>query len=133
MADGTAYHYTVHTDEETVGAALVALGLIDGEEGSYGLYVTTVLGSTLDYDTDGYWWALSENGTDASVGVDSLPVNDGKAPMPLLPPRPDFPETCRRNPGGRSSFLSQDSIFFSRTSKKGFTNKPASAIISELQ
>ena len=77
MADGTAYHYTVHTDEETVGAARVALGLIDGEEGSYGLYVTTVLGSTLDYDTDGYWWALSENGTDASVGVDSLPVNDG--------------------------------------------------------
>ena len=29
MADGTAYHYTVHTDEETVGAALVALGLAD--------------------------------------------------------------------------------------------------------
>ena len=26
MADGTAYHYTVHTDEETVGAALVDLG-----------------------------------------------------------------------------------------------------------
>ena len=77
MADGTAYHYTVHTDEETVGAALVALGLIEGEEGSYGLYVTTVLGTTLDYDADGYWWALSENGTDASVGVDSLPVNDG--------------------------------------------------------
>ena len=46
MADGTAYHYTVHTDEETVGAALVALGLIEGEEGSYGLYVTTVLGTT---------------------------------------------------------------------------------------
>ena len=77
MADGTAYHYTVHTDEETVGAALVDLGLIEGEEGSYGLYVTTVLGTTLDYDADGYWWALSENGTDASVGVDSLPVNDG--------------------------------------------------------
>ncbi len=69
MADGTAYHYTVHTDEETVGAALVDLGLIEGEEGSYGLYVTTVLGTTLDYDADGYWWALSENGTDASVGV----------------------------------------------------------------
>ena len=28
MADGTAYHYTVHTDEETVGAALVDLGLL---------------------------------------------------------------------------------------------------------
>ena len=30
MADGTADHYTVHTDEETVGAALVDLGLIEG-------------------------------------------------------------------------------------------------------
>ena len=77
MVDGTEYTYTVHTDEETVGAALLALGFIDGEESSYGLYVTTVLGTTLDYDADGYYWLISENGTSSSVGVDSISIQDG--------------------------------------------------------
>lgn len=77
MTDGTAYNYTIQTDAETVGQALLDLGLIDGDESDYGLYVTTVLGVTLDYTADGYWWALSENGTDTTVGVDGLTVTDG--------------------------------------------------------
>lgn len=77
MPDGTVYTYTVRSDEKTVGAALQTLGLIDGDDSEYGLYVTTVLGMTLDYDADGYWWALSENGADSPVGVDSLPITDG--------------------------------------------------------
>lgn len=77
MTDGTAYNYTIQTDAETVGQALLDLGLIDGDQGDYGLYVTTVLGVTLDYTADGYWWALSENGTDTTVGVDGLTVTDG--------------------------------------------------------
>ena len=77
MTDGTAYNYTIQTDVETVGQALLDLGLIDGDQGDYGLYVTTVLGVTLDYTADGYWWALSENGTDTTVGVDGLTVTDG--------------------------------------------------------
>jgi len=77
MKDGKTYNYTVKTDAETVGEALQALELVDGDESEYGLFITTVLGVTLDYNTDGYFWSLSENGTDASVGADSLPVTDG--------------------------------------------------------
>ena len=44
---------TVKTDEETVGGALAALGLIAGEESTYGLYIKTVNGITYDYDKDG--------------------------------------------------------------------------------
>ena len=69
--------YTIHTDAETVGAALLDLGLIDGENGEWGLYVKTVCGVTLDYETDGMWWGLYENGEMAAVGVDSLAVNEG--------------------------------------------------------
>lgn len=33
--DGTKTQFKIHTDEKTVGAALLAVGLIKGEEGSY--------------------------------------------------------------------------------------------------
>ena len=46
--DGKEAAFEIHTDEETVGAALLALELIAGEEGPYGLYVKTVNGQTLD-------------------------------------------------------------------------------------
>lgn len=75
--DGTTASYTVHTDAETVGAALLANGLIDGEEGEFGLYVTTVGGQTLDWDADGMYWAFYENGEYAVSGVDTTAVTDG--------------------------------------------------------
>ena len=47
--DGSTTAFEVHTDEKMVGAALLALKLIDGQEGPFGLYVKTVNGQTLDY------------------------------------------------------------------------------------
>ena len=68
---------TVKTDEETVGAALLELGVIAGEDSEYGLYVKTVNGITLDYDTDGKYWAFYIDGEYAMTGVDSTDVVDG--------------------------------------------------------
>ena len=75
--DGTTKTYTVKTDEETVGAALVKVGLIAGEDGPYGLYVKTVDGETVDYDTHKKYWAFYENGTMAMNGVDKTDVVAG--------------------------------------------------------
>ena len=75
--DGSTKYYTVHTDAETVGEALVALGLIAGEDSEYGLYVKTVDGVTLDYDADGKYWAFYVDGEYATAGVDSTAVTDG--------------------------------------------------------
>lgn len=75
--DGSTKYFTVHTDAETVGEALVALDLIAGEDSEYGLYVKTVDGVTLDYDTDGKYWAFYVDGAYASTGVDSTEVTDG--------------------------------------------------------
>lgn len=55
-ADGKTVTFTVNTDEETVGAALLKLGVIAGDDSEYGLYVKTVNGETADYDADGTYW-----------------------------------------------------------------------------
>ena len=68
---------TVNTDAATVGAALLDLGLIAGEDGEYGLYVKTVNGETVDWDADGKYWAFYADGQYATAGVDSTQVEAG--------------------------------------------------------
>lgn len=68
---------TVNTDAETVGEALLSLGIIAGESSSYGLYVKTVDGETLDYDTDGKYWGFYVDGAYAAVGVDQTAAENG--------------------------------------------------------
>ena len=75
--DGTETKFEVHTDEETVGEALLKLELIAGDVETYGLYVKTVNGETLDYATHGKYWAFYENGAYALAGVDSTTVVAG--------------------------------------------------------
>ncbi len=69
--------FEIHTDQEMVGEALQELGLLEGEEGDYGLYVKTVNGLTLDYETDGMYWGFYINGEYAMVGVDQTPIVEG--------------------------------------------------------
>ncbi len=72
--DGKTTAFEIHTDQKTVGAALLELGLLAGEEGPYGLYVKTVNGVTLDYEKDGKYWAFYENGKYAMAGVDTTDI-----------------------------------------------------------
>lgn len=75
--DGKESSFEIHTDEKTVGAALLSLGLIAGEDSEFGLYVKTVNGVTLDYAADGSYWALYVDGEYASTGVDSTDITAG--------------------------------------------------------
>ncbi|MBQ8182289.1 MAG: DUF4430 domain-containing protein [Clostridia bacterium] len=72
--DGTKATFDIRTDKATVGEALSELGLIDGEQGDYGLYVKTVDNETVDYDKDGKYWAFYVNGEMAMQGVDSTEI-----------------------------------------------------------
>ncbi len=74
---GAQTQFEIHTDQETVGAALAELGLIDGDEGEYGLYVKTVNGITADYDTDGKYWSFYINDEYAQTGVDATDITEG--------------------------------------------------------
>ena len=79
--DGAETTYEIHTDKETVGEALMEVGLLEGEEGPYGLYVKTVDGTTLDYDKDGMYWSFYINGSYAMTGVDVTTIADGETYM----------------------------------------------------
>lgn len=76
--EGKETKWEVHSDEDTVGKALMAEGIIEGEDGPYGLYVKTVNGITLDYDKDGLYWAFYENGEYALTGVDQTKITEGQ-------------------------------------------------------
>lgn len=75
--DGVETSFEVHTDKEMVGEALQECGLLEGEEGPYGLYVKTVNGITADYDVDQTYWAFYINGEYAMTGVDVTTITEG--------------------------------------------------------
>ena len=75
--DGTEIRITVRTDKTVVGEALQELGLLEGEEGPYGLYVKTVNGIRADYDKDKVYWAFYINGDYAMSGVDVTEICAG--------------------------------------------------------
>ena len=73
--EGKETKFEIHTDETTVGAALMKLGLIEGEEGPYGLYVMKVNGIAAIYEEDGSYWAFYENGEYGMTGVDLTDID----------------------------------------------------------
>lgn len=75
--EGNETSWQINTDKKMVGEALLDLGLIAGDQGEYGLYVKTVNGLTLDYDTDGKYWAFYVDGVYGTVGVDSTEIVPG--------------------------------------------------------
>lgn len=70
--------FTIKTDKTTLGDALTEHGLIEGEEGAYGLYVKKVNGITADYDVDKTYWAFYKDGVALLTGVDSTDISDGE-------------------------------------------------------
>ena len=79
--DGKETPFTIATDKTYVGEALIDEGLIEGEEGPYGLYVKTVNGQTLDYDTDGMYWSFYVDGEYGLTGVDMTEIVPGTTYM----------------------------------------------------
>lgn len=71
----TKFEYT--SDAATVGDALLAEGLIQGDVGEYGLYINTVNGITADWDKDQTYWAFYIDGEYAMTGVDATEITEG--------------------------------------------------------
>ena len=70
--------FTVNTDKDTVGAALIEHKLIDGDQGDYGLYVKKVNGITAEYDTDKAYWAFYVDDAYANAGIDQTKIEKDK-------------------------------------------------------
>ena len=74
--DGTEKEFPITTTAATLGDALVAEGLVEGEESSYGLFITTVDGETVD-DANQEWWCLTKGGEMWNYGADATELSDG--------------------------------------------------------
>lgn len=70
-------HYEIKTNETIVGNALEALKIIEGEEGPYGMYISSVEGETHVYEDGGKYWAFYVNDKYAEKGIDQTGVEDG--------------------------------------------------------
>lgn len=90
FADGTVKAYDIATDETTVGAALAALDLAQGEQTQYGLFVKTIGGVRADYDLDNAYWAFYIDGEYAMTGVDGADITDGSVYAFVYTPADQF-------------------------------------------
>ena len=68
----TAFKYA--SNAVSVGEALVAEGLVEGHEASYGLYIDAVNGIAADWDKDQTYWAFYINGAYATTGIGDTPI-----------------------------------------------------------
>ena len=75
--DGNTTSFSVRTDKKTVGEALLDIGLIEGDEGPYGLYIKKVNGILADYDTTKTYWAFYVGGEYALSGADMTDIVPG--------------------------------------------------------
>ena len=76
-SDGSVRTFTSDTDAEYLGDVLLAEGLIQGDMGEFGLYITAVDGEEAIYEADSSYWALYEGEDYATQGVDQTPIYDG--------------------------------------------------------
>jgi len=76
-SDGTETTFTYRTDAEYLGEVLTVEGLVQGEQGEFGLYITEVDGEQTVYEKDGAYWAFYQDGEYAQQGVDQTPIRDG--------------------------------------------------------
>ena len=75
-ADQSEKDFTYNTDAEYLGEVLTEDGLIEGEQGDYGIFVHTVDGEKID-ESKQQWWCLTKDGESVMTGLDLTPITDG--------------------------------------------------------
>ena len=76
-ADESVKTFEYTTDAEYLGQVLLDEGLIEGDTGEFGLYITAVDGEEAIYEVDNSYWALYEGDDYAQQGIDQTPIQDG--------------------------------------------------------
>ena len=71
----STYEYT--SNATSVGEALVAEGLIEAHEASFGLFIDAVDGIAADWDKDQTYWAFYINGEYAVTGIGETEITAG--------------------------------------------------------
>lgn len=75
--DGSEKTFTYSTDVEYLGQVIVDEGLVNGEEGPYGLYFDTVDGETASWEENQSYWSILIGEEYATTGADGIVLTDG--------------------------------------------------------
>lgn len=75
--DGSLISFEYHTDREYLGETLTDEGLVSGESGAYGMFITTVDGETAD-DSRQEWWCITKNQEQLNTSANQTPIADGE-------------------------------------------------------
>ena len=76
LDDGSSQDFEIKSSKEMLGQALKDEGLIEGEEGDYGLYITKVNGVEADAASQ-QWWCITKGGEEVMTSIDTTPFADG--------------------------------------------------------
>ncbi len=68
----------IATTKTYVGECLLDKGVIQGEQGPYGLYVQEVAGERAVFEEDGAYWAFYVGEEYATLGIDQTPIENGQ-------------------------------------------------------
>ena len=77
--DASERVFRYQTDAEYLGQVLLEEGLIQGENGPYGLMISAADGETADWNVDQSYWALYIGADYATTGADGIVLTDGGA------------------------------------------------------
>ena len=75
-SDSTSRDFTVETEEAYLGPVLVSEGVVEDNQGPYGLYFFTADGETADEGAQ-EWWKLTKDGEMVNTSADATPIADG--------------------------------------------------------
>lgn len=76
-SDGTEAVFEHSTDQEYLGRAIVEMGLVEDNQGPYGLYMEVVDGESAVWETDGAYWSILIGEEYAVTGADEIVLEDG--------------------------------------------------------
>ena len=75
--DGSSRDFALATAEAYLGPALVSGGVVEDNQGPYGLYILTADGETADEGAQ-EWWKVTKSGEMVNTGADATPIADGE-------------------------------------------------------
>lgn len=75
--DNSIKNFSLSTDQEFLGRALVDGGVVEDNQSSYGLFILTADGETAD-ESNQEWWQITKNGESLMTGADETPIADGE-------------------------------------------------------
>ena len=74
--DESQKSFTIRSDAESLREALESEGLIEGEDGPYGIYILTVDGETAD-ESQQQWWCITKGGETVTTGAEDTMIAHG--------------------------------------------------------